>query len=57
VAIVDQIRAVAKHRLVSKVETLSADELEELSQAISTILELKWQSGVRWLDTALVFLP
>jgi len=41
VAVIDQIRAVAKHRLKSKVEDLSADELEEVSQAVSAILELK----------------
>lgn len=41
VAVVDQIRAVAKHRLESKVEALSADELEEVCQAVTVILELK----------------
>ena len=41
VAVVDQIRAVAKHRLKSKVEALSADELEEVCQAVSVILELR----------------
>src|SRR6056297_3497613 len=41
VAIVDQIRAVAKHRLKSKIEALSADELDEVCQAVSTILEIR----------------
>lgn len=41
VAVADQIRAVAKHRLKSKIESLAPDELDELCQAISTILELR----------------
>jgi mRNA interferase MazF len=41
VAVVDQIRAVAKHRLKSRVETLSVDELDEVCQAVSLILELR----------------
>lgn len=41
VAIVDQIRAVAKHRLKSRIEALSADELNEVCQAVSTILEIR----------------
>jgi mRNA interferase MazF len=41
VAIVDQIRAVAKHRLKSRIEALSADELDEVCQAVSTILEIR----------------
>ena len=41
VAVVDQIRAVAKHRLKSKLETLSPDELDEVCQAVSSILELR----------------
>ncbi|TFH15599.1 MAG: type II toxin-antitoxin system PemK/MazF family toxin [Lentisphaerales bacterium] len=41
VAVVDQMRAVAKHRLKSKVETLSPDELDEVCQAVSSILELR----------------
>jgi mRNA interferase MazF len=41
VAIIDQIRAVAKHRLKSKIETISADELNEVCQAVSTILEIR----------------
>ncbi|MEA1867277.1 MAG: type II toxin-antitoxin system PemK/MazF family toxin [Thermodesulfobacteriota bacterium] len=41
VAVIDQIRAVAKHRLKSKVEILSLDELDEVCQAVSAILELR----------------
>ena len=41
VAVVDQIRAVAKHRLKSKIETISADELDEVCRAVSTILEIR----------------
>ncbi len=41
VAVVDQIRAVGKHRLKSKIEALSLEELDELCQAVSTILELR----------------
>ncbi len=41
VAVVDQIRAVAKHRLKSKIETLATDELDEVCQAVSTILEIR----------------
>ena len=41
VAVIDQIRAVAKHRLKSKVETLSPEALDEVCRAVSTILELK----------------
>ena len=41
VAVIDQIRAVAKHRLKSKIETISADELDEVCRAVSTILEIR----------------
>ena len=41
VAVVDQIRAVAKHRLKSKIEAISADELDEVCRAVSTILEIR----------------
>ncbi len=41
VAVVDQIRAVAKHRLKSRVETLAGDELDEVCKAVSVILELR----------------
>jgi mRNA interferase MazF len=40
VAVVDQIRAVAKHRLVNKLGTLSEADMDALSQAAATILEL-----------------
>jgi mRNA interferase MazF len=40
-AIVDQIRAVAKYRLKSRIEALPAAEMEELCQAVSSILELR----------------
>ena len=41
VAVIDQIRAVAKHRLKSKLETMTADDLAAISRAISTILEIR----------------
>ncbi|OQY42068.1 MAG: PemK family transcriptional regulator [Desulfobacteraceae bacterium 4572_87] len=41
VVIVDQIRAVAKHRFKSRIEVLATDEMDEVCQAISTILELR----------------
>jgi mRNA interferase MazF len=41
VAVIDQIRAVAKHRLQSKMETLSAKDLAAITRAISTILEIR----------------
>jgi len=41
VAVIDQIRAVAKHRLKSKIEAISPDELDEVCQAISNILEIR----------------
>jgi mRNA interferase MazF len=41
VAVADQIRAVAKHRLKSRIEALASDELEEVCQAVSVILELR----------------
>lgn len=41
VAVIDQIRAVAKHRLQSKMETLSAIDLSAITRAISTILEIR----------------
>jgi mRNA interferase MazF len=41
VAVIDQIRAIAKHRLQSKVETLATKDLEAITRAISTILELR----------------
>ena len=41
VAVIDQIRAVAKHRLKSKIETLAPTELNAIGQALSTILEIR----------------
>ena len=40
VALVDQVRAVAKHRLQSQIEAMSPDELDEVCQALAAILEL-----------------
>ena len=41
VAVIDQIRAVAKHRLQSKMETLDRDELDVVCRAVATILEIR----------------
>ena len=41
VAVIDQIRAVAKHRLQSKMEALSAKDLAAITRALSTILEIR----------------
>jgi mRNA interferase MazF len=41
VAIIDQLRAVAKHRLKSQIETLDPEELHEVCQAVSSVLELR----------------
>jgi mRNA interferase MazF len=41
VAAIDQVRAVAKHRLQSKVESLSSKDLETITMALSTILEIR----------------
>jgi mRNA interferase MazF len=41
VAIIDQLRAVARHRLKSQIETLDPQELREVCQAISSVLELR----------------
>lgn len=41
VAVIDQIHAVAKHRLQSKMETLAAKYLAAITRAISTILEIR----------------
>jgi len=40
VAVIDQIRAVAKHRLVDKLDTISEPDMDALSQAVATILEI-----------------
>jgi mRNA interferase MazF len=41
VAIVDQIRAVSKNRLRKKIEALPPTMLDEICQAVSTILEIR----------------
>jgi mRNA interferase MazF len=41
VAVIDQIRAVTKHRLKSKIEPLDRDELDEVCRAVATILEIR----------------
>jgi len=38
VAVVDQIRAVAKHRLQSRIEELAPEELAEVCQAVARIM-------------------
>lgn len=40
VAVIDQIRAVSKLRLKSKIASLDQDELEEVGRAVSVILEI-----------------
>ena len=41
VAVIDQVRAVAKHRLQSRLESLSPKDLETITTALSTILEIR----------------
>jgi mRNA interferase MazF len=41
VAVIDQMRAVAKHRLKSKLEAMTSDDLAAISKAISIILEIR----------------
>lgn len=41
VAVIDQIRAVAKHRLQKKIGTLPSKELDEVCRAVATILEIR----------------
>lgn len=41
VAVMDQIRAVAKHRLKSKLEDMAAADLAAIGRALSTILEIR----------------
>lgn len=40
VAVIDQIRAVAKHRLSSRMDVLSPKDIDAIADAIATILEL-----------------
>lgn len=39
VAVIDQIRAVARHRLRTRIEKLPGETLQEISRALATILE------------------
>lgn len=41
VAVIDQIRAIAKHRLKSKLEMMTRSDLDAIGRAISTILEIR----------------
>ena len=41
VAVIDQIRAVAKHRLKSRLEAMTSNDLAAIGRAISTILEIR----------------
>lgn len=41
VAVIDQVRAVAKHRLQSRIETLDSKDLSAITRALSTILEIR----------------
>ena len=40
VAIIDQIRAVAKHRLKSRIENASVDDIKAVEDGIATVLQL-----------------
>ncbi|MBI2891717.1 MAG: type II toxin-antitoxin system PemK/MazF family toxin [Nitrospirae bacterium] len=40
VAIMDQVRAVGKHRLRTRIESASAEAMNSVGKALSTILEL-----------------
>ncbi len=41
VAVIDQIRAVAKHRLKSKLDDMTSEDLVAISRATLTILEIR----------------
>ena len=41
VAVSDQIRAVAKHQLQSRIESLDSKDLSAITRALSTILEIR----------------
>lgn len=41
VAVIDQIRAVSKHRLKTKLAPLGRDDLDEVCRALATILEIR----------------
>lgn len=40
-AMIDQVRAVAKHRLKSRIETIAPDDLNAIVRALSSILEIR----------------
>jgi mRNA interferase MazF len=40
VAVIDQIRAVAKHRLSARLDVLSQKDMDSISTVVSTILEI-----------------
>jgi mRNA interferase MazF len=41
VAVIDQIRAIAKHRLGSRIEAMMPTDLAAINRAISSILEIR----------------
>ncbi len=41
VAVIDQIRAVSKHRLKSKIEMIATNDLDSIIRALSVILEIR----------------
>jgi mRNA interferase MazF len=41
VAVIDQIRAVAKHRFNSKIDMIAPNDLDAIIRALSTILEIR----------------
>jgi len=41
VAVVDQVRAVAKHRLLTRIEAAAADDLRTVLTALAHILEIR----------------
>ena len=41
VAVIDQIRAVAKHRFKSKIDMIAPNDLDAIIRALSTILEIR----------------
>lgn len=41
VAVIDQIRAVAKHRFTSKIDMIAPNDLDAIIRALSTILEIR----------------
>ena len=40
VAVIDQIRAVGKHRLKNKIETIAVEDMEKIIKSISEIMEI-----------------